>query len=109
MHHFVRTPSNTVTMAPKGKWAIAIHGGAGTISKDTDPLPYEKALTYSMGCAARVLECGRHDAPWNGSGLPSPPVALGAALAAVEAMEDCELFNAGKFYAFDHTTHAYTE
>ena len=83
-------------MAPKGRWAIAIHGGAGVISRSTDPVPYEVALTSSMNAAMDVLERGRHGAEWELHAVPEPPAALAAALAAVEIMEDCELFNAGR-------------
>lgn len=83
-------------MAPANQWAVAIHGGAGTISRDTAAAPYEAALTAAMNQAVKVLEIGHHNAPWSASGLPEPPLALAAALAAVELMEDCELFNAGR-------------
>ncbi|MEO6820394.1 MAG: isoaspartyl peptidase/L-asparaginase [Ginsengibacter sp.] len=72
------------------KFAIAIHGGAGTILKE-DMTPeledaYRKALKESMDAGYAVLENG-------GS-------AVNAVKAAIVVMEDCPLFNAGKGAVF---------
>ncbi len=71
------------------------------ISRNTDPLPYEAGLTASMNAAIGVLERKRHGAEWELHSVPEPPLALAAALAAVESMEDCELFNAGRGAVFN--------
>lgn len=88
-------------MATNGRWGIAIHGGAGVISRSTDPVPYEEALSRSMNAATSVLERGRHGVEWKLHGVPEPPLVLAAALAAVDSIEDCELFNAGRGTVFN--------
>lgn len=81
-------------MAPTGSWAIAIHGGAGVISRDTDSVPYEAVLKRSVEAGVSVLEGGL-PAWWGQHDLSKPGTALAAAVAAVEVMEDSDLFNAG--------------
>lgn len=88
-------------MAPTGKWAIALHGGAGTISKNTVSAPYESALAASMARGVEVLETGIDNIEWPTFTDPPLSLALRAALAAVESMENCELFNAGKGAVFN--------
>lgn len=72
--------------------AIAIHGGAGTINKNLiNPelqTAYETALSDALSAGYAVLEK-------NGSSLD-------AVSAAVAALEDCPLFNAGKGAVFNH-------
>lgn len=66
------------------RYVIAVHGGAGTISS-SDPeseAPYHQGLQAALAAGAAVLEGG-------GS-------ALDAVQAAVESLEDCPLFNAGR-------------
>lgn len=66
------------------RYVIAVHGGAGTISS-SDPeseAPYHQGLQAALAAGAAVLEGG-------GS-------ALDAVQAAVESLEDCLLFNAGR-------------
>ncbi|MGY6633471.1 MAG: isoaspartyl peptidase/L-asparaginase family protein [Alkalilacustris sp.] len=74
-----------------GRFSIAIHGGAGTIPRDR--LTPEAAQEYRAALAA-ALEAGaavlRADGP-----------ALDAVTAAVIALEDCPLFNAGRGAVFD--------
>lgn len=82
-------------MPPVSKWAIAIQGGAGVISRETVSKPYEQALNSSLQAAQLVLDAGRVPHAWDVADLPHPPLALAAALAAVESMEECPLFNAG--------------
>ncbi len=82
-------------MAPSGKWAIAIHGGAGVISRSTDPVPYETLLAKALDHGVAVLENERLPDVWALHNIPQPPLAMAAALAAVEAMENSYLFNAG--------------
>ncbi len=72
------------------KFALAIHGGAGTLLKSqTNPekeLAYTEALSNALADGQRILAKG-------GS-------AIDAVEAAVISMEDCELFNAGKGAVF---------
>ena len=72
------------------KFAIAIHGGAGTISKNLmtpeKELAYQDALKNAITAGEEVLNC-------NGS-------ALEAVEAAVISLENCPLFNAGKGAVF---------
>lgn len=64
-------------------YVIAVHGGAGTISPDqADTAPYHAGLRAALEAGAAVLAAG-------GS-------ALDAAQAAVQSLEDCPLFNAGR-------------
>lgn len=85
-------------MSVKGNWAIAVHGGAGAISRETILLPYEQALESSVNAAYEALANGISSAaatPWQQSNIPFPSMAVAAALAAVETLEDSPLFNAG--------------
>lgn len=64
-------------------FVIAVHGGAGTISPEkANEAPYHEGLQAALRAGAAVLEAG-------GS-------ALDAAQAAVQSLEDCPLFNAGR-------------
>lgn len=76
----------------QGKTAIAIHGGAGTITRKNMSAEMEKAyregLTQALQKGYAVLQSG-------GSSLD-------AVEAAVMAMEDNPLFNAGKGAVFTH-------
>lgn len=64
-------------------YAIAVHGGAGTIARDgTDEAPYHEGLARALRAGEAVLAAG-------GS-------ALDAAQAAVMSLEDEPLFNAGR-------------
>lgn len=85
-------------MSPSGQWAIAVHGGAGGISKNTMALPYEKALKSAVDAAYTVLDAARGSdmaTVWESSNVIFPPISVAAALVAVESMEACTLFNAG--------------
>lgn len=69
-------------------YALALHGGAGTITLgEADEAPYHAAL-------ADALEAGR--AVLHGGGT-----AMDAVVAAVVALEDCPLFNAGRGAVFN--------
>lgn len=73
-------------------FVIAVHGGAGTISpQQADEQPYHEGLRAALRAGAAVLEAG-------GS-------ALDAVQAAVQSLEDCPLFNAGRgaVYTADQT------
>lgn len=64
-------------------FVIAVHGGAGTISPgQANTAPYHDGLQAALRAGAAVLEAG-------GS-------ALDAVQAAVQSLEDCPLFNAGR-------------
>lgn len=63
-------------------YVLAIHGGAGTIMPGVDEAPYHAALREAAAAGETVLASG-------GS-------ALDAVSAAVVALEDCILFNAGR-------------
>lgn len=70
---------------PGADWAIAIHGGSGTI-RDTAPeeeqARYRESLSRALAIGAEILEAGGD--------------ALDAVEAAVRALEDDPLFNAGR-------------
>ncbi len=68
--------------AMSGAYVLAIHGGAGAIAADRNAAPYHAALKLAAAEGEFVLARG-------GS-------ALDAVVAAVVAMEDCILFNAGR-------------
>lgn len=73
-------------------FAIAIHGGSGTITRAT--LSPERESAY-RAVLAEALEAGRRILA---AGGPS----LDAVVAAVKVMEDSPLFNAGKGAVFTH-------
>ncbi len=77
---------------PKPQPLIAIHGGAGTMSRDgaapAQQTAYHDALRAILASASQVLAGG-------GS-------ALDAACLAVDLLEDCPLFNAGHGAVFTH-------
>jgi len=80
-----RGNASTPAPAPKATWALALHGGAGTLDKDADPAQlkaYEAALASALRTGTTILSQG-------GS-------ALAASEAVVRELEDNELFNAGR-------------
>jgi len=74
------------------RYAIAIHGGAGTINKDLitpqEEQEYKSALQSALQAGEDILKDG-------GSSLD-------AVQAAVMSLEDCPLFNAGRGAVFTH-------
>ncbi len=74
------------------KFAIAIHGGAGTILRSTmtaeKETAYKKALQEAINAGNAILSSGGHS--------------LDAVEVAVKKMEDSPLFNAGKGAVFTH-------
>jgi len=74
------------------KWAIAIHGGAGSMTRDT--LDYAAIAAHEAGLAV-ALEAGRAVLARGGS-------ALDAVTAAVVALEDDPHFNAGRGAVFTY-------
>lgn len=79
----------------KPKWAIAIHGGAGTILKANMTAEKEKAYHAAL---KQALEAGQAVLAKGGSSLD-------AVVAAIKPMEDSPLFNAGKGAVFTHDGH----
>jgi beta-aspartyl-peptidase (threonine type) len=76
-----------------GKYAIAIHGGAGTILKST--MTPEKEKSYTEGLK-NAIEAGELILKNGGS-------ALDAVEKAIKSLEDNPLFNAGKGAVFSHS------
>jgi beta-aspartyl-peptidase (threonine type) len=84
------SPALAEEAAPAPKWSIAIHGGAGTLTRTAmtpeKEAEYEAALQRALDAGAKVLADG-------GS-------AVDAVKAAIILMEDSPLFNAGKGAVF---------
>ncbi|HEX8326200.1 MAG TPA: isoaspartyl peptidase/L-asparaginase [Hymenobacter sp.] len=76
-------------------YAIAIHGGAGTIARAS--LTPEQEAEYRQGLEA-ALDAGYEVLQKGGA-------ALDAVEAAVRSLEDCPLFNAGRGAVFTHDGH----
>ena len=74
-------------------WSIAIHGGAGTMTRRSMPAHKEAAYTEAL---SRALQAGEEV-------LRSGGQALDAVCAAVVMLEDDPLFNAGRGAVFTHT------
>lgn len=72
------------------EYALAIHGGAGTIKRETMSAELEKAYTSTLLAALKAGEAVLAD---GGAGLD-------AIIAAITLMEDSPLFNAGKGAVF---------
>jgi len=75
------------------RYVIAVHGGAGTISSSQpeSEAPYHQGLKAALAAGTAVLKGG-------GS-------ALDAVQAAVESLEDCPLFNAGRGSVYTADAH----
>lgn len=82
-------------MNPVKQWAIAIHAGAGTISRNIDSKPREDGLKAALDAGQNALFENSYCSFWSGSGLKTPSLPFLSALAAVEFLEACPLFNAG--------------
>ncbi|UBM57811.1 isoaspartyl peptidase/L-asparaginase [Marinilongibacter aquaticus] len=82
----------SISASAQKKYAIAIHGGAGTILKSRMTPEMEEAyrskLAEAMNAGYGVLEAGGE--------------AKDAVVAAIQVMEDSPLFNAGKGAVFTH-------
>lgn len=70
---------------PDGKWAIAIHGGAGSLDPD---MPEEKKAAFNKALAD-ALNVGK-------AILAEGGTSIDAVQATIIELENCELFNAGK-------------
>jgi beta-aspartyl-peptidase (threonine type) len=75
-----------------GKYAIAIHGGAGTITRAS--MTAEKEAAYREMLASALAEAEAI--------LQSKGTAINAAEVAVKLLEDSDLFNAGRGSVFTH-------
>jgi len=79
----------------KGKFAIAIHGGAGNLVKmkltPEEEESYKQALDTALEAGSRILANGG--------------TSVEAVEAAITSLEDCPLFNAGKGAVFTHDGH----
>jgi beta-aspartyl-peptidase (threonine type) len=73
-------------------FAIALHGGAGTVARHL--LNAEKQKEYEAGLQA-ALDAGYKILETGGTSLD-------AVVAAVQSLEDCPLFNAGRGSVFNH-------
>jgi beta-aspartyl-peptidase (threonine type) len=79
------------TAQPAPNFGLAIHGGAGTITRATMSEEKEKAYRAAL---AEALKAGYHILTAGGSGVD-------AVAAAIVVMEDSPLFNAGRGAAFN--------
>ncbi len=73
------------------RWALALHGGAGTIPKDMDPAlvaAYRGSLEHGLGLGKEILAKGG--------------TSLDAVEAVVRFFEDDSLFNAGRGAVYTH-------
>lgn len=84
--------TTTLAAAQDKPFAIAIHGGSGTITRAT--LTPEREAAY-RSVLAEALEAGRRV-------LVADGTSVDAVVAAVKVMEDSPLFNAGKGAVFTH-------
>lgn len=76
--------------APRKEWALAIHGGAGTVPRDIEAerrIGYEDSLRAALRVGADLLDGGSD--------------ALDAVEATIRAMEDDPRFNAGRGAVFN--------
>jgi L-asparaginase / beta-aspartyl-peptidase len=90
----VREPSAQARRAQSGgpRWGLAIHGGAGTLSREQLTPEREAALRAALG---EALRAGHAILASGGSSLE-------AATTAVRVLEDSPYFNAGKGAVFTH-------
>lgn len=87
----VAPAQNPAPDATRPVWALALHGGAGTIPKDMDPAlvdAYRTSLRRGLELGKGILEKGG--------------TSLDAVEAVVKFFEDDSLFNAGKGAVFTH-------
>jgi len=89
------SPVASAQSGEKPMWAIAIHGGAGTILKSQMSDDMEKAYRQAL---MEALKAGQDVLAKGGSSLD-------AVIAAIVPMENSPLFNAGKGAVFTHEGH----
>jgi L-asparaginase / beta-aspartyl-peptidase len=83
---------NTQALATRATYALAIHGGAGTISKKDMSPEKEKAYRAALDSALTIGE----------NILIQGGTALDAVTQTVSWLEDCPFFNAGRGAVFTH-------
>jgi L-asparaginase / beta-aspartyl-peptidase len=81
--------------AAEGRYALVIHGGAGTLSREAIRGEIEAEIRADLG---RALDAGE-------AVLKSGGASLDAVVAAVRVLEDSPHFNAGKGAVFTHEGH----
>lgn len=84
------TACSWMTAAPKVDWAIAVHGGAGTMSRDAPAeqlQAYEDAMTNAVSIGVGLLTDGAS--------------ALDVCEAVLRSLEDNPMFNAGRGAVFN--------
>lgn len=84
-------PLTAADPMPPAEWAIAIHGGAGTIPRDIDPqrkADYVAALRSALELGSRALADGER--------------AVDVVETVVRSLEDDPLFNAGRGAVYTH-------
>jgi beta-aspartyl-peptidase (threonine type) len=87
----IAAPAAAQSSGGKPPWALALHGGAGTIAKDMDPAlaaAYRAALRHGLELGKSILEKGG--------------TSLEAVEAVVRSFEEDSLFNAGKGAVYTH-------
>jgi L-asparaginase / beta-aspartyl-peptidase len=88
----IKSPDSDQTSGERARFALAIHGGAGVITRDNlDP---EKEAAY-LEALNQALDIGRDILDSEGSSLD-------AVVSVVTFLEDSPLFNAGKGAVFNH-------
>ncbi len=88
---FAQEPAPSSAKPPAARWALAIHGGAGVISRD---MPAEARQQYVDGLK-QALAAGKEV-------LASGGTALDAVERVIVTLEDNPLFNAGKGAVYTH-------
>ena len=78
------------------RWAIAVHGGAGTIPQGDPHEEHIQGLKAAVQTGAHLLQEVSSPQCANYNSLSSLPLAVTAAVAAVQCLEDNPLFNAGR-------------
>jgi L-asparaginase / beta-aspartyl-peptidase len=84
------TANSNKTEDLREKWAIAIHGGAGTVSSDASP---EEVQTWRDGLRLALVKCRTM--------VKGGATGLDAVEATIQILEDNPMFNAGKGAVFN--------
>lgn len=85
----------TSTSTPRPAWALAIHGGAGALSRAEMTTEKEAAYRAALDSALSIGE----------TVLKNGGTALDAVTQTITWLEDCPLFNAGRGAVFNHEGH----
>ena len=88
-----KTPTKQAVSCDRPKYAIVIHGGAGTIKKENMSPEKEKAYQQKLN---EALDVGENILKNGGSSMD-------AVEATIQVMENSPLFNSGKGAVFTHT------